>query len=325
MMNGLTVNLHLMLKSFFRPTASRFKILMEWPEFPSDIYAVKTHLRSRGLDPDDALITIEPREGEHLIRHDDLAAVIGAEGDSIAVILMSGVNYFTGQLFDLASITELGHRHGCMVGFDLAHTAGNVPLELHGWDVDFACWCSYKYLNSGPGAVAGCFVHERHGANPDLPRLAGWWGNDPETRFKMHLLPEFTPRAGADGWQLSNPPIMALAPVKSSLDIFDEVGMPALREKSLRLSGYLRWLVEQIPTDRFEIVTPPAPWCGCQVSMLVHDGPRPLFEALHDAGVVGDVREPNVIRVAPVPLYNSYHEVWRFARILATETGQETG
>ena len=325
MMNSLTVNLHLMMVSFFRPVPERYKILMEWPVFPSDIYAIKTHLRTHGLDPDDALVVVRPREGEETIRHEDVEAMLAEQGSSIALVLMAGVNFFTGQLVDMARITAAGHAQGCMVGFDLAHAAGNVPMRLHDWDVDFACWCSYKYLNSGPGAVAGCFVHERHGGSLELPRYGGWWGNDPETRFKMHLLPDFVPVRGADGWQLSNPPILALAPVRASLELFDEAGMDALREKSLRLTGYLRYLIERQPREWFEIITPREPSDhGCQLSMLVHDHPRERFHALEAAGVVCDFREPNVIRVAPVPLYNTFHEVWRFVAILAEQPGKKS-
>jgi kynureninase len=221
---------------------------------------------------------------------------------------------------DMQRITAAAHRAGCIAGFDLAHAAGNLELHLHDWNVDFAVWCSYKYLNAGPGAVAGCFVHERHGSNLDLPRYAGWWGNDPATRFKMHLLPEFEPRAGADGWQLSNPPILSMAPLRASLDIFDEATMPALRVKSLRLTNYLRYLLDLRPSTLWSIVTPPEDEShGAQLSIMLHDHPRERFRALESEGVVCDFREPNVIRVAPVPLYNTFHECWRFAEILARQ------
>lgn len=317
MMNSLTVNLHLMMVSFFRPEGPRNKILIESPAFPSDIYAVKTHLHSRGLDPANTLIEIAPREGEHTIRSEDLAELIETRGSEIALVMLGGVNFFTGQFFDLEEITKLAHDKGCMVGFDLAHAAGNVPLKLHDWNVDFAAWCTYKYLNSGPGAVAGCFIHERHGKNADLPRYAGWWGNDPETRFRMHLEPNFIPREGADGWQLSNPPILALAGVKASMDIFDEVGMTALREKSLKLTGYLEFLLRDIESESLEVITPRDPHRrGCQLSLFVHERPKQLRAALQSAGVVSDFREPGVLRIAPVPLYNTFSEVWRFAQIL---------
>jgi len=319
-MNSLTVNLHLMMTTFYRPTEHRFRILMEAPAFPSDTYAVQTHLRARGIDPRKALLVVGPREGEEMIRPGDIEAMIAEHGRTIALVLLGGVNFFTGQCFDMSRITEAAHRAGCVIGFDLAHAAGNVPLALHDWDVDFACWCSYKYLNAGPGAVAGCFIHDRHASNPTLPRLGGWWGNDPGTRFRMHLEPEFIARPDADGWQISNPPIMALAPLRASLAIFDEATMPALRSKSLQLTGYLHWLIERKLTGAsraHEIITPREDAAhGCQLSVLVHDQPRARRDALQDAGVICDFREPNIIRAAPVPLYNTFHEVWQFARIL---------
>ena len=232
--------------------------------------------------------------------------------------MLAGVNFFTGQLYDLEQVTRLAHQQGCTVGFDLAHAAGNVPLQLHDWGVDFAVWCSYKYLNSGPGAIAGCFVHERHGHDTDLPRFAGWWGNDPEKRFLMHLLPDFEPVRGAEGWQISNPPILSAAPLRASLAMFDAAGMSALRVKSEKLTGYLQYLLGRLPADRFEVITPRAPERrGCQLSILMHDRPKEYHRALLDAGVVCDFREPNVVRVAPVPLYNTFHDAWRFAEALA--------
>lgn len=318
MMNSLTVNLHLLMVSFYRPTADRYKILIDWPAFPSDIYAVKSQIRCHGFDPADAFIVAKPREGEHTLRTEDVEALLAREGSSIALTLFAGVNYFTGQHYEIERITAAAHAQGCFVGWDLAHAAGNVPLKLHDWNVDFAAWCNYKYLNSGPGAVGGAFVHEYHGKNADLLRFAGWWGNDPDTRFLMHLQPEFKPREGADGWQLSNPPIMALAPVLASMRIFDETGMAALRQKSEQLTGYLEWLIDRIPNKRFAIITPKNPaQRGCQLSILAHDDPKGLFKELQASHVIGDFREPNVIRVAPVPLYNSFHEVWRFANILS--------
>jgi len=324
MMNSLTVNLHLLMVSFFRPIGRRTKILMEAPAFPSDTYAIQTHLQSRGLDPASDLIIVRPPANAYTIRTDQIAETLRDCGDEIALIMLGGTNFFTGQVLDMATITALGHEHGCMVGFDLAHAAGNVPLKLHDWNVDFAAWCSYKYLNSGPGAVAGVFVHERHAANTnlhDLPRYGGWWGNDPQKRFRMHLEPNFEPVPSAESWQVSNPPILAMAPLRASLELFDEVGMTALREKSRLLTGYLRWLIERKPTTWFEIITPHDDdeyhGQGCQLSILVHDKPRERFKALEAAGIVGDFREPNVIRVAPVPLYNTFHDVWRFAQVLA--------
>jgi kynureninase len=318
MMNALTVNLHLMLVTFYRPRPDRGKILVDEPVFPSDLYAVKSQLQLHGLHPADALLTLRPRPGEHTIRMEDLEALFERQGHEIALVLLSGVNYFTGQWFDLRAVTAAAHRHGCVAGFDLAHAAGNVPLCLHDWDVDFAVWCSYKYLNSGPGAVAGCFVHERHGHDLTLPRLAGWWGNDPATRFQMQRQTDFVPRPGADGWQLSNPPILAMVPLRASLGLFDEAGMPLLRAKSERLTGYLLELLDQLPPGRLEVITPREPERhGCQVSLRVRERVPELLQALEAAGVVCDFREPDVIRVAPVPLYNTFEEVWRFAQVLA--------
>jgi len=318
-MNSLTVNLHLLMATFYRPTKSRHKILMEDPAFPSDTYAIKSQIAHHGFTPNDSLLLARPRAGEETIRKEDIAALLEKEGDQIALVLFAGVNFFTGQLFDIAKITALAHARDCLVGIDLAHAAGNVPLALHDWNVDFAVWCSYKYLNSGPGAVAGAFVHDRHATNSELPRLAGWWGNDPATRFRMHLQPDFLPVASADSWQLSNPPILAMAPLRTSFAIFDEAGgMEPLRAKSLRLTGYLQFLLGQAPSEVYTIITPAAPnEHGAQLSMLVHEHPRELFQKLEAAGVKTDFREPNVIRVAPTPLYNTFHEVWRFAKILS--------
>jgi len=260
-----------------------------------------------------------PRAGEHALRTEDVEELLAREGARIALVLMSGVNYFSGQVFDLPRITRAAHAVGCAVGLDLAHAAGNIPLALHDWGVDFAAWCTYKYLNSGPGAVAGAFVHERHHGRSlgELPRFGGWWGNDPTTRFRMHLEPEFVPVPSVESWQLSNPPILSLTPVVVSHEIFDAVGMTALREKSLRLTGYLQFLLDRMPSDRYTVITPREPGArGCQLSILAHERPRELHQALERAGVVCDFREPNVIRVAPVPLYNSFAEVWRFASVL---------
>lgn len=323
MMNSLTVNLHLMMATFYRPAGKRRKILIEYPVFPSDVYAVKSQLAHHGFDPRQDLIEVRPREGGYFVRAEDIEAAIARESESIALVFLAGVNFFTGQVMDMARITAVARQHGCTVGWDLAHAAGNVPTQLHDWDVDFAVWCNYKYVNAGPGAVGGCFVHKRHGQNPELPRLAGWWGNDPSTRFLMHLLPDFVPREGADGWQVSNPPIFSLAPVLASLELFDAAGMAALREKSVKLTGYLQFLIDGVGTDRIEVVTPrEPPERGCQISMLVHDRPRELFRALQAEGVICDFREPNVIRVAPVPLYNTFHEVWSFAEVLRRHVRQ---
>lgn len=318
-MNSLTVNIHLMMATFYRPTKSRFKILMEDPAFPSDTYAIKTQIHHHGLDPKEALVLARPRGGEATVCTEEIVGLIEKNADSLAVVLLAGVNFFTGQFFDIAAITAAAQHRGIAVGIDLAHAVGNVPLSMHDWNVDFAVWCSYKYLNSGPGAVGGAFVHERHATKTDLPRLAGWFGNDPKTRFRMQLEPEFVPVASADGWQISNPPIFSMAPLLTSLAIFDEAGgMQALRQKSKQLTGYLEFLLERAGTDRFTVITPRDPEArGCQLSILAHENPKELHEKLEAAGVKADFREPNVIRAAPAPLYNSFHDVWRFAQILS--------
>jgi kynureninase len=317
-MNSLTLNLHLMMATFYRPTKSRFKILMEEPAFPSDTYAIKTQIAHHGLDPKDTLILARPRQGEFTIRPEDIFDLIEKHAGQLTLIMFAGVNFFTGQLFDIEKITAVAQKHGVIAGFDLAHAAGNVPLSLHDWKADFAVWCSYKYLNAGPGAVAGAFVHERHATNTKLPRLAGWFGNDPNTRFRLHLEPEFIPVPSADGWQISNPPIFSMAPLGASLAIFDDAGgMDPLRSKSIRLTGYLEFLLTKIGSNKFTVITPRNPdERGCQSSILAHEHPKELLRELEAAGVKCDFREPNVIRVAPTPLYNTFHEVWRFAKIL---------
>src|SRR5213078_1496613 len=281
-MNSLTVNLHLMMATFYRPTKSRFKILMEEPAFPSDTYAIKTQIAHHGLDPRDALILARPRKNEFTIRTEDIVDLIQKHADQFAVVILAGVNFFTGQLFDVDRITAAAQAQDIVVGFDLAHAIGNVPLSLHDWNVDFAVWCSYKYLNAGPGAVAGAFVHQRHATNTELPRLAGWFGNDPNTRFRMQLEPEFLPVPSADGWQISNPPIFSMAPLLASLAIFDEAGgMQPLREKSKKLTGYLEYLLERAGTNRFTVVTPRDPEArGCQLSILAHENPKELHKKL---------------------------------------------
>jgi len=318
-MNSLTVNLHLMMATFYRPTKSRFKILMEEPAFPSDTYAIKTQIAHHGLAPGNALILTQPRKGEFTIQTEDIVDLIEKHADQLAVVMFAGVNFFTGQLFDIKRITAAAQADGIVVGFDLAHAVGNAPLKLHDWNVDFAVWCSYKYLNAGPGAVAGAFVHERHATNTKLPRFAGWFGNDPNTRFRLHLEPEFIPVASADGWQISNPPIFSMAPLRASLAIFDEArGMESLRAKSTRLTSYLEFLLTEIGSRKFTVITPRNPdERGCQLSILAHENPKELLKELETAGVKCDFREPNVIRVAPTPLYNTFHEVWRFTRTLA--------
>ncbi|MBA3883387.1 MAG: kynureninase [Chthoniobacterales bacterium] len=318
-MNSLTVNLHLMMTTFYRPTSARFSILMEEPAFPSDTYAVKSQIAHHGFDPEEALVLARPREGEFTLRLSDIQELIEKEGKQIALVLFAGVNFFTGQLFDIEKITATAKACGCTVGIDLAHAIGNVPLSLHDWGVDFAVWCSYKYLNSGPGAVGGAFVHARHTSNRSLKRFAGWWGNDPATRFRMQLEPEFVPVSSADAWAVSNPPILSLAPLRASFKIFDDAGgMDALRTKSMELTGYLQTLLDRAQSKSFSVITPREPMNrGAQLSILVHEHPKELFAKVEAAGVKCDFREPNVIRAAPTPLYNTYHEVWRFAKLLA--------
>lgn len=323
MMNGLTVNLHLMMASFYRPTEKRFKILIEHGPFPSDRHAIESQIRFHGHDPEEALVELHPRQGEEVLNLEDVEHYIGAEGKSIALILMSGVHYYTGQVFNMERIARVGFNQGCVVGFDLAHAAGNIPLKLHDWGVDFACWCSYKYLNSGPGAVAGCFVHERHAKEFELPRLAGWWGHDKSTRFQMG--PEFKPMEGAEGWQLSNPPILSFAACRPALELFAEAGMDNLRAKSVQLTGYLEFLLDNLNLPHLELLTPRKTGeRGCQLSLKLSRDGRAIFTALDKAGVVCDWREPDCIRVAPVPLYNSFTDVYRFAQIFAQAAGAET-
>jgi kynureninase len=317
MMNGLTANLHLMLATFFRPSGARVKILIEDGAFPSDTYAAQTQLQLHGIDPAVGLIRVAPRPGETLLRTEDLVELIERRGGEIAVVLLPGVQYYTGQFLDIAAVTKAAHAQGCIAGWDLAHAAGNVPLRLHDGDVDFAVWCSYKYLNGGPGAIAGCFVHERHARNTALPRMGGWWGNDPATRFRMHEQRDFVPRAGADGWQLSNPPILAMAPLRASLAIFDEAGIEPLRRKSVVLTGYLEWLLDRAGPKRFASISPKnSDERGCQLSLRILDRPEQTLGAVEALGVVCDFRPPDVVRVAPVPLYNTFHEVWRLAQAI---------
>lgn len=317
-MNSLTVNLHLLMVSFFRPSGTRRKILMDWPCFPSDIYAVKSQLRAHGLDPESDILWLRPREGRYTLRTQDILGTIGGEGDSIAMTLLAGVNYATGQHYEMETITRAARDAGAVVGWDLAHAAGNVPMRLHDWGVDFAAWCSYKYLNAGPGGLSCIFVHERQLDRADfaeMPRFEGWWGNDPASRFSMG--PAFDPVRRADAWGLSNPPIFAGVALKESLRLFDEAGMDRLREKSLRLTAYAEFMIRTTGGDRIRIITPEAPsQRGCQLSVVVQSGAREVHSALLGAGVVCDFREPDVIRIAPVPLYNSFHDVWRFARAL---------
>lgn len=314
-MNSLTVNLHLLLVSFYRPNGKRNKIVIEKNAFPSDQYAVQSQIKFHGLEARNTLIELEPRENETTLRTADILETIRRNADEIALIMLGGVNYYTGQAFDFEAITKAGHAAGAIVGFDLAHAAGNLELKLHDWDVDFAAWCSYKYLNSGPGGIAGIFVHERHSENAELPRFAGWWGHDKETRFLMG--DEFVPIKGAEGWQLSNPPIFQLASLRASLDIFEEAGMKNLREKSVKLTNYLEFLLNEIQDERISVITSAnEKERGCQLSIRVKDSDKSLFKAISEKGVIADWREPDVIRVAPVPLYNSFADVWKFVEIL---------
>lgn len=313
-MNALTVNLHLMLATFYRPSSERQFVLVDTPMFPSDGYAVASHLRHRGIDPERATVRLPPRPGEICVREEDLEDALLERGDAIALVLVSGVNYLTGQSLDLERVAEASRRAGCLLGLDLAHAVGNVPLRLHDWGADFAVWCHYKYVNAGPGAPGGCFVHERHARDVSLPRLGGWWGNDPETRFEMR--PRFEPRPDALGWQISSPAILANATLGPALELLDEIGIQRLREKSIRLTGYLESLLENLVGESMEIITPREPKRrGCQLSVRIR---RPGAEqALAAAGVVCDVREPDVVRLAPAPLYNSFHDVWRGAKAVA--------
>jgi kynureninase len=313
-MNSLTVNLHLLMVSFYRPSGPRRKIVIEKGAFPSDQYAVRSQIRFHGGD-DEWLIELAPRTGESTLRTDDIVATLQANADEIALIMLGGVNYYTGQAFDLAAITIAGHEIGAIVGFDLAHAAGNLVLKLHDWNVDFAAWCSYKYLNSGPGGIAGVFIHEKHADDFSRPRFAGWWGHDKSTRFKMD--DRFVPMRGAEGWQLSNPPIFQMAAMRASLEIFSNAGMENLRAKSEKLTGFLASLLRGIDDERIEIITPSKSGDrGCQLSIRVRNSDKSLFDALSERGVIADWREPDVIRVAPVPLYNSFEDVRAFSEIL---------
>jgi kynureninase len=312
-MNSLTVNLHLMMVSFYQPTTERHKILVEGGAFPSDQYAVKSQILFHGFDPASSLLELTPREGESCLRDEDIESLIEQEGESIALILMGGVNYVTGQVFDMAGITQAGHRKGCLVGLDLAHAAGNVPLQLHDWGPDFAVWCNYKYLNGGPGCVGGCFVHERHARAWELPRFVGWWGHDEGTRFQMG--PDFHPIVGAEGWQLSNPAILALAALRASLEIVSEAGLERLHAKRTSLTAYMQFLLDQQDSSKFSVITPREETRrGAQFSLRLPRRGRKLCDQLTAAGVIGDWREPDTFRVAAVPLYNSYQDVYRFVQ-----------
>jgi len=318
-MNQLTINLHLQMISFYRPTPKKYKIICEAKAFPSDQYAMESQVRLHGFDPTDAIVEVKPKDGEHLIQTEDIMQAIESHKSELALVLFGGVNYYTGQFFNIEAITQAAHAAGAFAGFDLAHAAGNVMLKLHDWNVDFACWCSYKYLNSGPGGVAGAYIHESHAKNTGLPRLAGWWGYTKETRFKMEKGFEAIPTA--EGWQVSNAPILSMAAHKASLDIFDEAGMDALAEKTAILAGFLFYLVDEFnlahQNQPIELITPGSEnERGCQVSMLVPGNGKHVFDSLLKQGVMADWREPNAIRVAPVPLYNTFEEVWHFSSIL---------
>ncbi len=318
MMNQLTVNLHLLMVSFYRPTKQRYKILCEAKAFPSDQYALQSQIKFHGFTIEEALIEISPRENEYSIRHEDIYSAIEKNKDSLALIMIGGVNYFTGQVFDMKKITEAGHKAGATVGFDLAHGAGNLELHLHDWNVDFAAWCSYKYLNSGPGSVAGAFIHEKHLSNTDLPLFAGWWGHEKESRFLMDKT--FIPMKTAERWQLSNAPVFSMAACRASLDIFDEVGMADLNKKAKLLSAYLEFVVEEVSKQKnncLQIITP-SENRGCQISIVANGYGKNLYSKLIEHGVIADWREPNVIRCAPVPLYNSFKDIYRFGEILNT-------
>ena len=319
-MNQLTVNLHLLLVTFYRPTKQRYKIICEARAFPSDQYAFETQAHYHGFNPSEAVIEVAPRPGEHSIRTEDILSTIAQHGETVAVVLFGGVNYYTGQVFDMQAITDAAHRVGAYAGFDLAHAVGNVELSLHNWGTDFACWCSYKYLNSGPGGVAGVYIHEKHAVNTELPRFAGWWGYKKDTRFRMEKGFQAIPTA--EGWQLSNAPILSMAAHKAALDIFEEAGIEQLHKKRKELSGYLHYVLNEINSRQreklIEIITPASEKeRGCQVSMLMLKRGREIFDGLMKQGVIADWREPNVIRVAPVPLYNTFEEVWKFGDVVS--------
>ena len=320
-MNQLTVNLHLMMVSFYRPQGKRNKILCEAKAFPSDQYMLETHLRYHGLDPREVLIEVGPREGEHLIRHEDILDAIDKYQDELALVLFGGINYYTGQVFDIRAITEAVHAVGAVAGFDLAHAAGNISLQLHNWDVDFSCWCNYKYLNSGPGAMGGVFIHEKFHRDRSIKRFGGWWGYDKDTRFKMEK--GFKPILTAEGWQLSTPSVLLYASHKAALQIFEEAGWENLQSRQRSLNNYLWFVLEELnrssDEDVVEFITPKDKRViSCQVSMLMLSRGKEIFEELGARGVMVDWREPNVIRIAPVPLYNTFEEVWRFGNIIGS-------
>ena len=318
-MNTLTVNLHLMLVSFYRPTKTRYKIIIEKNAFPSDQYAVDSQARFHGFDPDDAIVELQPKPGQLAIADEDVLEQIETTGDELALVMLGNCNYLSGQCFDMQAITELGHRMGAMVGFNLAHGAGNVLLNLHDDDVDFAVWCCYKFLNAGPGGIAAAFVHERHHGNDDIPRFEGWWGTREQDRFRMHRKIDRIP--GAEAWAMSNPPIFQMAALRASLELFDAATMPGLREKSVKLTAYLEWLLKENAGDFVEVMTPPhspeKQTRGCTLSLRFKKDPEGMLKALSDRRAVTDFREPDIIRAAPIPLYNSFEDVYRFSEIVA--------
>ncbi len=314
-MNTLTTNLHLLMVSFYQPTKTKYKIIIESDAFPSDQYAVQSQLKFHGFDPKEGLIEWKPREGEELLHIEDLETILENQGDEVAMLLIGGVNYYTGQYFNLKKIASLGHHKRCIVGIDLAHGAGNIQPDLHESGVDFAAWCTYKYLNSGPGSLAGLFVHEKHAHQKDLPRFSGWWNHNKDTRFNMRQ--PFDVMVGAEGWQLSNPPILSMAAIRASLDVFAKVGMDALRRKSIKLTGYFEYLINQIDADQIQIITPKNPdERGCQLSIQVNNADKRLHQKLTEEKVITDWREPDVIRCAPVPMYNSFEDVYKMVEIL---------
>lgn len=318
-MNSLTVNLHLMMAGFYKPTKQRYKIICEAKAFPSDQYVFQSQALLHNLNPDEVIVEIKPREGEHILRTEDIVSTIEQHANETSLVLFSGINYYTGQYFDIQAITEATHKAGVYAGFDLAHAAGNVELKLHEWNVDFACWCTYKYLNSGPGAVSGTYIHERFATDKNFPRLAGWWGNNKQARFKMEK--DFNAIPTAEGWQLSTPPALLLAAHKAALDIFEEAGIENIHTKRKNLNAYLHFILNDINQKNnnkvIEIITPAnEEERGCQVSMFMHKNGKEIFNALTNEGVIADWREPNVIRVAPVPLYNTYDDVWCFGNVI---------
>ena len=314
-MNTLTTNLHLLMVSFYQPSKTKYKIIIESDAFPSDRYAVQSQLSFHGFDPEEALIEWKPKEGKELLELEDLKSILDSQGDEVALLLIGGVNYYTGQYLDIKKIAELGHAKKCMVGIDLAHGAGNIQPNLHDSSIDFAAWCTYKYLNSGPGSLSGLFVHEKHAQRKDLPRFAGWWNHNKETRFNMRQ--PFDVMSGAEGWQLSNPPILSMAAIKASLDIFEKVGMDALVKKSKKLTGFFEYLVNEIASDTIKIITPTNPnERGCQLSLQVKNADKNLHKKLTENNIITDWREPDVIRCAPVPMYTSFEDVYHMVTIL---------